>query len=306
MLTVKQFRAIAVAVLLLAALLSIGAVSMSRFAKASLDGGRSVGIEVSLTVGAFHACVEFDLNALVSACGTIGSDCSITIIGQTYPTAYERPDWWEEECRKFNAFRGVLVTAILLTCLATLLAGIYLCVNPLTSRKWALGLEISTIVMTALAAVMFIGSLIAVDQTISGIPSIVGRDNQGNQVSFKVERYTSFNLEGAAVAFALVGLIGWVVARFVGRKTDAPTLEGMPMLSGDNSPTAYAQLAPGQPQPLFNYGAPPQANYQYGAQPQFGTPQQYGSQPSVPGMPPQQQAYGYGYGYNQPPQQTQQ
>ena len=223
------------------------------------------------------------------------------MLQQSSPQPYRRPDWWEDECRKFNAFRGVLVTAILLTCTATLLAAIYLCVNPHTSRKWSLGLEVSTIVLTALAAVMFIGSLIAVDQTISGIPSIVGRDEQGNQLSFMVSKYTSFSLEGAAVAFALVGLIGWVAARFVGRKSDAPTLEGMPMLSGDNSPTAYAQLAPGQPQPLFNYGAPPpQANYQYGAQPAANY--QYGNQPSVPGMPPPNTNYGFGY---QPPPPTQ-
>ena len=296
MLTVKQFRGISLAVMLLAVLLAIGSVSMARFAKATfrLSSG-SQGVEYSITVGAFHACVDFDIGAAFSACGSIDKDCTVTILGQQIPpTNPPLPSWYNDECTKFNAFRGILVTAILLACFATIAGVVYLVVNPPTSPKWSLGLEIAFIVMTALASIMFIGSLIAVDQTISGLPSVGYADDQGNALGVKTEKYTSFALEGAAVAFALIALVLWVVARFVGRKPAATSLEGM-ALTGDSSPTSgYAQLAPGQPQPLFNYGAPPpQPNYQYGNQPQYG---------GNPNMPPQTN---YGFGYQPPPPQTQ-
>ena len=197
MVTVKQFRGISLAVLVLAVVLAIGSVSMARFAKATFNSNQLVS-ELRMTVGAFHVCIEADNVANVaftaSICGTIDKDCTTTILGYKLPPTTiggggqsELPDWYKEDCTKFNTFRGILVAAILLVCLSLIVATAYLIVNPVTSAKWSLGLEITYIAMVALAAIFFVVSLIAVDQTISGIPSVGFTDDQGNNLSFNVE-----------------------------------------------------------------------------------------------------------------------
>ena len=292
MLTVKQFRAISLVVMLLAVVLSIGSVSMARFAKVTLSSSQ-LGVELSMLVGAFHACFETDVlgpGSLVSVCGSIDKNCQVTIQGRTIPQpdvpGTDLPSWYRDDCSKFNTFRGILVTAILLVSISLIVAIVYLIVNSRTSPKWALGLEITYIVLAALASIFFVGSLIALDQTISNVPTVGLVDEDGNSLSFKAEKYTSFVLAAVAVAFALIAIIVWVVARFFGKPATATGLEEMPLNEGNSPSGSYVPPPlPGQPQPLFNYGAPPpQPNYQYG---------------NNTTAPPTN----YGFGYQPPPPQ---
>ena len=291
MLTVKQFRGISLVVMLLAVLLAIGSVSMARFAKITLSSS-SLGVEYRATIGAFHACIEMDVPFTISACGAVSKDCQVTIAGQTIPEpdvpGGELPGWYKDDCSRFNLFRGMHVTATLLVSLSLIVGAVYLVMSPLTSPKWSFGLEITYIVFAAIAAILYIISLIAMDNTISAVPTVALTDYEGNSVLFKAEKYTSFALEGAAVGFLLVSLVLWVAARFVGKQPAASTLEGMPLNDGSSPNGSYSPPAlPGQPQQFFNYGAPaPQPNYQYGAN---------------PNAPPTN----YGFGYQPPPPQTQ-
>ena len=286
MLTVRQFRVIALSTMLLAVVLAIGSLSMARFALITFSAP-SVGEEIKLQVGAFHACVEYEVLGLQSLCGTIDKDC-ITSFNGPRAQASDAASWYKDGCSKFNVFRGMHVTATLFISISLIVGLIHLLVNPITSPKLWLAMDITFCALAGLAGIFYIVSLITADQIIGGIPNYAGTDNEGNTLSLKVERWTSFGLEGASVAFALVAVIMWIVARFVGKQQTATGPEGLPLNDGSNSPSSYVPPAlPGQPQPLFNYGAPPpQPNYQ-----------QYGNNPNAPPNT------NYGFGWQPPPPQ---
>ena len=284
MLTVKQFRAISLAVMVLAVILAIGSLVMTRFAKASLSSSQ-VGTEFSFNIGAFHACLDFEQQG-ISFCSTIDKNCVVTLLGTDLPAAPSLlPDWYKNGCTKFNVFRGMHVAATLLLCISVILAIVYVIVNPFNFPKTSLGMDISYCVAAAVGSIFYIICLISADQSINDIPTLVSADRSA---SFKVEKSTSFALTGTAVAFSLVALIVWIVARFVGRKAEPTGLEGMPLNDG-SSPSSSGYVPPplpGQPQQYFNYGAPaPQPNYQYG------------NAPNAPNT-------NYGFGYQPPPPQA--
>ena len=264
MLTVKQFRGISVVVVVLAVILAIASLSMARF----MEGTNSSS--ATLKVGAFHMCIDGSGGGLpIELCSTIDKDCSadFNILGQQVP--FTR---LADGCDKFNLFRGMHVTATLFICIAAILGGIYLCVNPLASPKLSLGMDITYCVLTGVASVFYVISLITCSQAMDKL-----QDNYSNGTS--IDKWQSFWLTAAAIGFSMLALIIWLVGRFMGKPSSATGLENMPLTDGNGSYVPPA--APGQQQ-YFNYGAPaPQPNYQ-----------QYGGAPTA----------NYGYGY-QPPAQ---
>ena len=285
MLTVKQFRTISLVIMILAVVMAIASLSMARFAKISITESNA-SLSGSINIGAFHMCFDV-LGGLVEFCGNIDKDClvELNLLGQkqTFPvdSADLRPNFYKDGCDKFNIFRGMHVTATLFLCIASLIGGIYLCVNPLTSPKWSLGMDITYSALSGIAFVLYIISLISANQSIGDLP------DTPSDGSISVDKWHSFWLTAAAIAFSMLALILWVVARFVSKPATVTGLEGMPLVDGNGSYVPPA--APGQQQ-YFNYGAPaPQPNYQqYG-----GQQQQYGGAPTA----------GYGYGYQPPPPQ---
>lgn len=263
-LSVKQIRFIGILFFVLTSALLIASVATPRWvvvsASVSPSNGPSSPVDIAdaqLTVGAFQACLDVDIVGvdLGGSCFTIDASCQVTLPdalasahGNKFPP--QSPD----QCTAFNAFRGLLSSAILLSAIAVVTALIATCK---ASPSPYLGC--TSVTSSTLAAVL------------SGISEILF--NQGavdasadfDGISISMTKGVSMWLAVSSIFLALLGLLPYLAATKYGKaaQEEGVQAEGYP---------AYVQ---GFAHPHFAVQQMPQYQVQQWPVQQYGGQGQY-------------------------------
>ena len=205
---------------LLATIFLISAAAVPRFGVvtvASTASDYNVPVSGSITIGAFSMCVEIGISVLSSSqCGAVDGSCKFTI-GNTQGTV--------PYCGTFNAFRGFLVTALILTGLAVIAALAHTCQaspNPNIAHF--------TFVATLFAAVGSAISLVCWLSWASASDVYAGLSGSASDpsVTGTYASGPSLYLLVSAMVAVLLGLVIWLYGRLSQMKAGASAMGAVP------------------------------------------------------------------------------
>ena len=268
MVTTRQLKLVSLGLFVLSMVMLISALGVPKFLVGELhfssQQGSSGSLDMTVNVGAIHVCVEYSAKSggqsfSASGCSVISSKCTATFSdtsGREVTTAEE----WVDNCKDFNAFRGLLITGTIL-CAFALIAGVVNLCMP-AAPKWTHALVIFP---SLLAGLFIIISLLAfTNAAYEGSIALEG-------TNAKAGKGASVYLEGVGVALCLLAVGVWLAA-FRQSVSEATTAYGSVGAPGAGQPI----LAPagGQYDPRY------QQQQYFAGQPQYA--EQYVNAPQQP------------------------
>jgi len=255
---VVHLRYGALVAFVVATALLIAALAAPKFLTGSIPPTKTGSFTVD--IGAFRFCVDVT-TALASGsiCYGISSSCVLSGSSGTDKSGKDLLLWEEEHCGSWNAFRGLLVTAVVLENVALLAAIAAMCWP--ASPRWLHG----AVIAAAALAVLF--ATISLATFSSSVPDVDIVISETTNETFRLQKGASVWLQaiGAVATAVAVGL--WIFAWRKQSLEQASLVQAEPASYGGGLAAQgqlpppqlqqqhYYPTGPGQPQPQF-YGQP--------------------------------------------------